>query len=112
MGMFNTVEILLPCPKCGKMLGEWQTKDDHYDTLYCELVLFWTVREFHTICDKCDSFISVKLKKERLKDLTVEKDYDIIVVPLGKTVEELLNERSEENSTSIVPDRDNLESKS
>jgi len=45
--------------------------------LYMELVDFRTVREFHTICPSCDVFISVKLKKEKLEELTLA-DYNIV----------------------------------
>jgi hypothetical protein len=77
MGLFNYVKILIPCPKCGREVGEFQTKDDSCDSLYMELVEFYTVREFHTSCPNCDTWISVKLKKDKLKELTLD-DYDIV----------------------------------
>lgn len=76
MGLFNIVKIRMPCPKCGVEVGEFQTKDESFESLYMELVDFRTVREFHTVCPGCDVFISVKLKKEKLEELTLA-DYDI-----------------------------------
>ena len=91
MGVYNVVKILLPCPKCGVVQGEFQTKDDAYEALYLESVEFYTCREFHTICDSCNTYISVKLKESKLKELTIN-DYDIIAVPLGEIKEIKLNE--------------------
>jgi hypothetical protein len=76
MGLFNEVDVTLPCPRCGKEVKKFQTKDDTYDTLYMEKVDFWTVREFHSICDTCNSFVRVKLGKDKLKFLTLS-DYTI-----------------------------------
>ena len=95
--MYNTVKILLPCPSCGKEVGDFQTKDEIYDNLYLELVEFWTVREFHTVCDHCNAWIEVKLKKEKLQELKIS-DYDIISVPLGPFKEVKIDEGSKENS--------------
>lgn len=82
MGMYNVVKINIPCPKCGGNVGEFQTKDETFDALYLELVKFWTVREFYSICDNCDTWISVRVKLERLEKLTLD-DYEIIARPLG-----------------------------
>jgi len=30
MGLFNVVKIIMPCPKCGVEVGEFQTKDESY----------------------------------------------------------------------------------
>ena len=76
MGLYNVVKIIIPCPKCGEEVGEFQTKDESYEMLYMELVDFRTVREFHTVCSKCDTFISVQVKKEKLQELTLA-DYNI-----------------------------------
>jgi hypothetical protein len=92
MGLYNTVKVFVPCPKCGTSIGDFQTKDEIYDDLYLELVEFWTVREFHSICDNCDTWISVKLKKEKLMSLTLD-DYDIIARPLGEFKEVKLDEK-------------------
>jgi len=76
MGLYNVVKIRMPCPKCGVEVGEFQTKDDSFETLYMEQVEFWTVREFYTICHRCNVFITVKIKKEKLQELTLD-DYNI-----------------------------------
>jgi len=102
MGMFNIVKLRITCPKCGKEVGELQTKDDFYEALYLEQVELWMVRECHTVCDHCDTWIEIKLKKEKMMELTLD-DYDIIHRPLGEFKEVKLNERPEENSTDTVP---------
>ena len=110
MGMFNIVKLNIPCPVCGKDVGEIQTKDDFYEPLYLEQVELWTIRECHTVCDHCDTWIQIKLKKEKITELTLD-DYDIIHRPLGKFEEVKLNERPEEDCTDALLDRDNLEGK-
>lgn len=82
MGMYNVVKVNIPCPKCGSNVGEFQTKDEAYGSLYLEVVEFWAVREFHSVCDNCDSWISVRVKPERLEKFTLD-DYEIIASPLG-----------------------------
>ena len=91
MGMFNIVKLLIPCPNCGKEIGEFQTKDDYCDSLYMETVELGSVRECHTSCDNCDTWIQIKLKKEKLENLTLA-DYDIIATPLEE-LRSRINER-------------------
>ena len=110
MGMFNIVKLHIKCPVCGKDVGEIQTKDDFYEPLYLEQVELWMVRECHTVCDNCDTWIEIKLKKEKIMNLTLD-DYDIIHRALGEFKEVKLNEGPEENSIDVVSDRDNLEGK-
>jgi ribosomal protein S27AE len=83
MGLFNYVKILIKCPKCGKEIGEFQTKDDYCNSLYMETVELGSVRECHTVCDNCGAWVQLKLKKERIKKLTLD-DYDIIATDLGE----------------------------
>lgn len=111
MGLFNIVKLTLPCPECGKEIGELQTKDDFYEILYLEQVELWMVRECHTICPHCDAWIEIKLKKEKMMELTLA-DYDIITRPLGKFTEVKLYEGPEENNADALSDRDSLEEKS
>jgi hypothetical protein len=83
MGMFNTVRVNIPCPKCGDNINEFQTKDETYEPLYLSEVDFWTVREFHSSCDRCDTWVSVRLKKEVIAKLTLD-DYEVVGVRIGE----------------------------
>jgi predicted RNA-binding Zn-ribbon protein involved in translation (DUF1610 family) len=76
MGLYNIVKVKLPCPKCGSEVDDFQTKDETFDMLYMDTVDFRTVREFHTICPNCNISIRVKIKKEKLQELTLA-DYNI-----------------------------------
>jgi len=87
MGIYNIVKLTIPCPKCGREVGEFQTKDDFCESLYLELVELWTVRECHTICDNCNEWIEIKLKKEKMQELTIS-DYNITSRSLGKFIDE------------------------
>jgi hypothetical protein len=111
MGLFNIVKLNIPCPNCGKLVGELQTKDGFYEELYLEQVDLWMVRECHTICDHCNTWVSVKLKKEKMMELTLA-DYDVTSRPLGEFKEVKLNEGPKEDTTPSVSDRDNLEGES
>lgn len=77
MGLFNTVIFPIKCPRCGRTIEDFQTKDDSHDTLFMDTVDFRTVREFHTFCTECDTWISVRLKDSVIKNLTVD-DFEII----------------------------------
>ena len=81
MGLFNIVNFPTQCPRCGVHIDDFQTKDDTNDSLYMEIVDFRTVREFHTSCNNCDSWISVKLKESVIKKFTAN-DYEIIATDL------------------------------
>lgn len=81
MGLFNIVNFPIKCPRCGSSISDFQTKDDACDTLYMETVDFRSVREFHTSCKNCDSWISVKLKESAIGKLT-KNDYEIIATDL------------------------------
>jgi hypothetical protein len=95
MGMFNTVNFTMPCPSCGKEIGEFQTKDDFYDMLYCEVVDFRSVRKFYTCCHSCDAWIEFTLKEDWAKR-TID-DYTLKITKLGEK-----NEGPEENSTTSM----------
>jgi hypothetical protein len=69
------------------------------------------VRECHTACDHCNTWIEIKLKKEKMMELTLD-DYDITSMSLGEFKEVKFNERPKENINYSVPNRDNLERES
>ncbi len=52
MGMFNYVAYEAPCTKCGRVLTEWQTKDQ--EDLLLDTVQPSECRNFYTICPGCD----------------------------------------------------------
>ena len=81
MGLFNVVIFPIKCPKCNKDINDFQTKDESHDTLFMEEVDFRTVREFHTFCTECNTWISVKLKESAIKNLTVD-DFEIIATDM------------------------------
>lgn len=61
MGIYNRVAYPHPCPKCGEVV-EWQTKDEECGAppLDClTIVKPEQVREWHTFCDKCDTYVKM-----------------------------------------------------
>jgi hypothetical protein len=77
MGLYNYVAFPAKCPQCGQEITAFQTKDDAQESLHLKTVDFRSVREFHSLCSNCRSWISVKLKEESWSKFTVE-DYQII----------------------------------
>ena len=63
MGMFDNVNYEAPCPKCGKVLKDWQSKDGP-----CNLgtVEPYEVDSFYTICsnNECKEWIQYIVKKD------------------------------------------------
>ena len=61
MGMFDYIKYEAPCPKCGEMLDDWQSKDSEclLDTLEP-----WQVSHFYQSCPKCKSWILAKVDAE------------------------------------------------
>ena len=55
MGMFDYVEFSAPCPKCGEMVSEWQTKntDCRLETVYP-----FEAIEFGISCPSCGESLS------------------------------------------------------
>ena len=56
MGMFDTINFEMPCPKCGETLSDFQSKDAD-----CTLKLLDPdqVGEMHTSCDSCGHWVSL-----------------------------------------------------
>lgn len=61
MGMFDWINIKIPCPKCGKEITGFQSKDG--DCLLACLE-FWQVDNFYSYCDHCKATIDFTLKEE------------------------------------------------
>lgn len=75
MGVFNWVDgISVKCPKCGREITDFQTKDG--DDLYLNHVDFRTVSRFYTSCRECRVRIEYKLKRKT--EVTLE-DYELTV---------------------------------
>jgi len=61
MGMFDWVNVRMDCPKCGKLLDTFQSKD-----LYCAMEKIDPdyFQTFYTSCDYCKSWISFSRPQE------------------------------------------------
>lgn len=61
MGMFDYVKYEAPCPNCGKVIDEWQSKDYH-----CTLgsIEPWRVDQFYTSCPACGVWIECEVEAE------------------------------------------------
>jgi len=56
MGMFDNVDFKYPCPECGLMLNQWQTKDGDR---VLETISSSGVNNFYDICVECDLWIQL-----------------------------------------------------
>lgn len=54
MGMFDTINVKLPCPKCGTMMKDFQSKDNE-----CLLLKLDPshVDNFYSTCSKCGEWV-------------------------------------------------------
>jgi len=71
MGMFDYVNFKLKCPRCGKMINEFQTKDGPQLLIKLD---FWDVKNFYNSCSACRSWVEFTLKKRPNRKLKVS-DY-------------------------------------
>ncbi len=62
MGIFDYVNYKMDCPKCGKDVGDFQTKDCGG---WFEKVEYWQCDNFYASCDYCNTWIEFTLKRER-----------------------------------------------
>lgn len=60
MGLFNYVNHRMPCPTCGQMLTDFQTKDG--DDLYMHTVEPFTVSNFYALCHQCRTWVEYNRK--------------------------------------------------
>ena len=70
MGMFDDVKFEMDCPKCGKKITGFQSKDGSctLDTLH-----FWEVDNFYSDCENCQiwiEFTKVTSNKKRKPDIS------------------------------------------
>ena len=61
MGLFNDVVFKCECPKCGAVIGGFQTKDEINDMLGLSGVEPNSVRNFYSICRECKTWIEFNL---------------------------------------------------
>ena len=73
--MFNYVNFIIKCPKCGSSIYDFQTKDGD---LTLRTVEFFEVDNFYSSCDKCGVQIEYTLKPEIRKFITIDY-YDMRV---------------------------------
>ena len=62
MGMFDWVNYAMPCPQCGVIVDEFQSKGGPCGM---ETIDFWEVDNFYAFCDQCGAWIEFKLKDKR-----------------------------------------------
>jgi len=69
MGMFNYVNWIMKCPKCGNSIYDFQTKDGD---LTLRTVEFCEVDNFYSSCNKCGTNVEYTLKPEIRKLITID----------------------------------------
>jgi hypothetical protein len=69
MGIFNYVNLKIPCPYCGEVLSGFQTKDG---VACMDTVEPWTVNRFYTNCPGCDHWVEYVRKDNQPIDLIEE----------------------------------------
>lgn len=60
MGMFDYVNVTLPCFKCSTIVTGFQSKDGD-----CQLhtLEYWQVDNFYTKCDNCNTWINYTINR-------------------------------------------------
>ena len=66
MGMFDWVNIKVLCPKCGRKIEDFQSKDGD---CMLECLEFWQVDNFYSYCIDCDAMIDYILKEDKRKKI-------------------------------------------
>ncbi len=109
MGMFDWINFKASCPKCGKEVSGFQSKDGNRMLGYLE---FWQVDNFYSYCEDCDAMVDYVLKEDKRKQIddimkqvedSIEKirksftidDYDVEfreITVLKKEIEERLDD--------------------
>jgi hypothetical protein len=84
MGTFDWVNFKVPCPKCGREVENFQSKDG--DCLLSNLE-FWQVDNFYSYCDNCEATINYTLNNdvrekirtiiENMRKVLTIKNYDL-----------------------------------
>ena len=60
MGMFDWINIKLPCPKCGREIEGFQSKDGE---CLLDCLEFWKVDNFYSHCDYCGTIVDYTLNE-------------------------------------------------
>jgi hypothetical protein len=76
MGMYDYVDVSLPCIKCSHILDDFQTKDTERTLT---TVPYWRTHTFYTDCNNCGYWNEYTLKKDATRPIT---DYE----PVGNSV--------------------------
>ena len=74
MGMHDDVKYGMDCPKCGNLVGGFQSKDG--PCMMTELD-FWEVNNFYSSCPDCHTWIEFTRKQPRTPSPI--NDYDMEV---------------------------------
>jgi len=74
MGMFNYVAFQTRCPSCNCVLDSFQSKDG---SCTMDIVPYWEVDHFYTMCDNCRTWISFTRKRPVGKPYVPISDYDL-----------------------------------
>ena len=55
MGMFDYVDLKVPCPNCGGEIDGFQSKDG---ACLLDTLKFWQVNHFYSSCPYCDAWVT------------------------------------------------------
>jgi len=80
MGTFDSVRYEAPCPECGEILKDWQSKDGRRMMAVIEP---WEVGNFHTSCP-CGAWIEATVDAE-VEHIVKRCDVTLTVKILEKT---------------------------
>lgn len=62
MGMFDYVKFEMACPKCGKPISEFQTKDLERELITVD---YKSTKSFYGMCESCRTWINFIKTKNR-----------------------------------------------
>jgi len=103
MGMFDWINFKIPCPKCGREISGFQSKDGDC-LLRC--LEFWQVDNFYSYCEHCEAMIEYTLNektKEKIKE-TIENMRKVFTINDYE-----LNFRERMGSSEMDKETDNTE---
>lgn len=63
MGIYDKVNHKMDCPKCGKEVTDFQTKDTNG---WFETIEYWQCDNFYSSCDYCTTWIEFTLQRDRV----------------------------------------------
>lgn len=65
MGMYDEMNVEIPCPRCGATVTGFQSKDG-----WCNLDVIdaSTVRSFYASCDNCEKWIHYYIPQKDVQD--------------------------------------------